>query len=294
MKYGYACINTALCKLRPKIYVNRSMIQKTFKSCGLKYASELALKNVTDLFKVKWNNNNNIHFYRMSSNMFPWMSEYELNELPDFKKIKNLLKNIGIFVNQNNHRLTFHPGPFNVLASPKQFVVNKTVKEINQHAQIMDLMNLEQSSFSKINVHIGGVYKSKIDSLKRWCDNYNLLSQSAKNRLTVENDDKINCYNINDLLFVHLQLNVPLVLDYHHHFCNPGKLSLKDAVSIVIQTWNGITPVIHISQQRDNLNIRAHSDFITEKFHTFNYDVDVMFEAKMKEQALIQYRQFQF
>lgn len=144
MKYGYACINTIL--RSKKIYVNRSMIKKTFDLHGISYASQLALQNVKDLLKIiKWNHYNNITFYRMSSDMFPWMSEYELHDLSNYTEIKNILHTIGNFALNNNHRLSFHPGPFNVLASPNKNIVQNTINEINKHAQIMDLLNLNQS-----------------------------------------------------------------------------------------------------------------------------------------------------
>lgn len=290
MKYGYACINTELNSSNPRVYTNRSMIRKTFDTHGIEYVSKLALQNISDLFKIiKWNQSQGISFYRMSSDMFPWMSEYELENLTDFDKIKTILSNIGLFVKLNNHRITFHPGPFNVLASPKVNVVINAVREIDKHSQIMNLMNLDRSPFAKINIHIGGVYKDKNESLKRWCYNFNLLSESSKKRLTIENDDKPNCYTVEDLLFVHEQTGIPIVIDYHH-VCNSNNLPLKDAAKLAFSTWpSHINPVIHVSQSRLNHNKRAHSDYVTDKFETFNHEVDVMFEAKMKEQALFQY-----
>lgn len=76
MRIGYACINMTLGE--QKITTNRGMIRRTFDAKGLEYVSELALQNIRDLIEVvKWNHKNDIHFYRMSSDMFPWMSEYE-------------------------------------------------------------------------------------------------------------------------------------------------------------------------------------------------------------------------
>ena len=221
MKYGYACINTVLHSSK----------------YGIEYASELALQNITDLFEViKWNQKHDISFYRMSSDMFPWMSEYELEDLPDYEKITTILLKIGSFVKLHNHRISFHSGPFNILASPKRNVVLNAVKEIDKHSQIMNLMNLDESPFFKINIHIGGVYKDKTDSLKRWCDNFSLLSTSSKKRLTIENDDKPNCYTVEDLLYVHHQLNIPIVIDYHHHFCNSNNVPLEDSAKLAFST----------------------------------------------------------
>ena len=85
--YGYACINKTFSD-RPKkqrITTNRTMIKRTFLEKGISYASELALQNVRDLNTIlEWNLENNIYFYRLSSDMIPWASEYEMEELPDY------------------------------------------------------------------------------------------------------------------------------------------------------------------------------------------------------------------
>ena len=68
-----------------RITTNRSMIKRTFKERGIAYASELAMQNIKDLKKIlEWNEENGIKFYRMSSDVFPWMSEYEFKDLPDY------------------------------------------------------------------------------------------------------------------------------------------------------------------------------------------------------------------
>ena len=128
MNIGYACINTTLGSQKPRITTNRGMIKKTFDSKGIPYVSELVLQNVKDLIEIiKWNEENDIKFYRMSSDMFPWMSEYNFSDLPDYKKICTLLLGAGNLSKKYGQRLTFHPGPFNVLASPSDNVVKQTI-----------------------------------------------------------------------------------------------------------------------------------------------------------------------
>ena len=96
-RYGYCCINLSLAK--DKISTNRGMVKKTFEEKGIAYASELALKNVMDLSKVlQWNGNNGIKMYRMSSDIFPWCSEYEISDLSDYNEISMILKECGDFV----------------------------------------------------------------------------------------------------------------------------------------------------------------------------------------------------
>jgi UV DNA damage endonuclease len=227
----------------------------------------------------------------MSSDMFPWMSEYEFTDLPDITKIKTLLSGLGNLVKKYDHRLTFHPGPFNVLASPNPDVIRKTIAELNKHSQIMDMIGLPASPFAKINIHVGGVYGNKQEALQRFCDNFHLLDENTKKRLTVENDDKSNSYNVHDLMYIHQKTGIPIVFDYHHHMCYNDGIPTEEALLMAISTWpSDITPIVHISESRDSKNIRAHHDFIENKVDTYGQNVDLMFEAKQKELSVLKYR----
>ena len=290
MRIGYACINMTLGE--KNITTNRGMIRKTFDSKGLNYVSELSLQNVRDLIEViKWNEKNGINLYRMSSDMFPWSSEYNFDDLPDIGKIKNLLSGLGNLVRQYNHRLSFHPGPFNVLASPSESVVKKTISELNKHSEIMDMIGLPVSPFSKINIHVGGAYGNKQDAMKRWVDNFQLLGENTKKRLTVENDDKPNMFTVKDLLYIHEHTKIPIVFDYHHHNCHNDGMSTEDALKLAVATWpSDITPTVHISEPRDKQNFRAHHDYVVGEVNTYGHDLDMMFESKAKELSVLEYR----
>ena len=290
MRIGYACINMTLGE--KNITTNRGMIRKTFDAKGLNYVSELSLQNVRDLVEVvKWNQEHGINFYRMSSDMFPWSSEYNFDDLPDITKIKNIMSGLGNLVKKYDHRLTFHPGPFNVLASPNKDVVRKTISELDKHSQIMDMLNLPVSPFSKINIHVGGSYGNKQDAMKRWCDNFESLSDNVKKRLTIENDDKSGGYTVKDLLYIHEKTNIPIVFDYHHHNCYNDGTSIEDALKLAVATWpKDVTPIVHISEPRDEKNFRAHHDYVQNKVETYGHDVDLMFESKAKELSILEYR----
>ena len=91
VRYGYCCINRSL-SADKGIRVTRSIKKKTFEEKGIEHAGNLALENIKDLVEIiKWNEDNNIRLYRLSGNMFPWMSEYELKDLPTYLRIKTLL-----------------------------------------------------------------------------------------------------------------------------------------------------------------------------------------------------------
>ncbi len=138
---GYACINTALTSQKPKISTNRTMRKKTFQEKGLDYVSEIILQNVTDLLAIlEWNAKHDIHFFRMSSEIFPWASEYDLEDLKDFDAIEDALFNARLFASVHDIRLTCHPGPFNKLCSPKEQVVLNTIKDLVINGRMMDLL----------------------------------------------------------------------------------------------------------------------------------------------------------
>ena len=298
-RMGYACINMQLSNQKPRVYTGRSMIKRTFKSKGINYASELGLQNCKDLFEIiKWNHDNGFNFFRITSNLFPWCSEYKLSDMPDYDEICDVLSNAGSYAIDNDIRITCHPGPFNVLTSPHEHVVENCIKDLTTHGEVFDLMNLSRTPYNKINIHIGGAYGDKVSSMERFCKNFHRLPDSVKSRLTVENDDKASMYSVVDLYEgVYKVIGIPIVFDYHHHrFCNGG-LSEEDALEVAISTWNNIVPVVHYSESRnieqeDNkIRPQAHSDYVYDYIDTYGNRVDIMVEAKAKELAVLKYKE---
>ena len=295
MNLGYACINMTLSEQKPKITTNRSMVKKTFQQKGLEYAGELGLQNARDLFHIlKWNNENGIKLFRLSSDFFPWASEYKFEELPQYHRIKTLLMGAGNFAKQNGIRITSHPGPFCVLTSPRENVVQNTITDLEIHGKVFDLMGLSKTPYNKINIHCNGVYGDKISAMDRFCENFQRLSPSVQSRLTVENDDKESMYSVKDLMYIHKKIGIPIVFDYHHHkFCTGG-LNEEESLTLAVSTWpEGITPIVHYSESKslheNNTKIKpqAHSDYIDRIPNTYGIDVDIMVEAKAKELAIL-------
>ena len=299
MNIGYACINMQLSSQKPKVYTGRSMIKRTFKARGIEYASELGLQNCKDLFEiVKWNNENGFPFFRITSNLFPWSSEYKLEDMPDYFEIGSTLANVGKYVADNNMRITSHPGPFNVLTSPHPHVVDNCINDLSTHGEVFDMMGLSRTPYNKINIHIGGAYGDKESAMARFCTNFVRLPDSVKSRLTVENDDKATMYSVRDLYDgVYKVIGIPIVFDYHHHqFCT-GDLTEQKALELAIKTWGDIKPVVHYSESRrdekkdDTIRVQTHSDYVYEKIETYGHDIDIMIEAKHKELAVQRYRE---
>ena len=293
MNLGYACINTAL--KSNGIFTNRTMRRKTFDSKGLDYVSELSLLNVKDLLThVHWNNEFNIKLFRLSSQIFPWMEEYNWEDLKDWDEIKSLMLECGNIATKSGQRLTMHPGPYHCLASPTPKVVERTIIGLDKHAEQFDVMGFEPSHYNKINIHVGGAYGDKKAALERFCNNFELLSDSTKKRLVVENDDSPTEYSVKDLYEgVYKQIGTPITFDYFHHKFNTGGQTEEEALKLAATTWPyKIKQCCHYSESRrkekldESIRPQAHSDLIYEKINTYGLDPDIVIEAKLKEQSI--------
>lgn len=120
----------------------------------------------------------------------------------------------------------------------------------------------------------------------------NKLSASARSRLVLENDEL--SYSAEDLLPLCERLNVPLVFDFHHDLLRPSSLSPAELMPRILAIFakRGITPKFHLSEPRHGAmtqrDRRAHSDRCTELPYDLPADVDLMIEAKDKEQSVLE------
>ncbi len=296
-RFGYCCINQTLQKSEA-VKTSRTMRRKTFDAKGLGYTSQLADNNTSDLLRIlEWNAENGVQVFRVTSSMFPWASEYEWDELPDIDRIRKNLHAAGKFARETGQRLSFHPGPFNCLASPKENVVENCVKDLSIHGDQMDMMGMPMDHNAKINIHIGASYGDREKALDTWCKNFEKLPENVQKRLTVENDDRPNLYSTKMLYeSVYRRLGVPIVFDSHHFACGPQDSTYKEAFMMALETWpDGIRPTCHHSNSRKKYedpscrSPAAHSDYYYEPFDSCGKSVDVALECKAKELALFDY-----
>ena len=298
-RLGYACINETLKAQRPRVCANRGMIKRTFHEKGSGYAAELILQNARDQLAIlEWNEQHNIRFFRMSSDMLPWASEFNLLAEPLWPDIEAALAAVGDFARQHDHRITMHPGPFNCLGSPNESVIANTIKDMELHGLLLDAINAPRSPHAKINIHVGGAYGEHEDTMDRFCRNVERLSESVRSRLTVENDDRPNLFSISQLYRgIWQRTEIPIVFDSLHYEYGPADCPKSDALDLAVSTWpDGVVPVCHHSSSRklhEDATCRmakAHADYIYEPFECGAHTVDVMLETKAKEAALLQYR----
>ncbi|KAF8315433.1 UV-endonuclease UvdE [Clavulina sp. PMI_390] len=296
-RLGYACLNTILRNIKPAtdtIFASRTCRIDTIEKNGMDFVRDLGLKNVRDLYKmVEWNEENNIRFMRMSSEMFPFASHEKYGYSLEYAEAD--LKAVGDLAKRLGHRLTLHPGQFTQIASPTKKVVDSSVRELEYHCEMMERMGLAPDGV--MIIHMGGVYNDKEATLARFRTNYTtLLSEGIKRRLVLENDEI--CYNLDDLMPICDELDIPIVVDYHHDWINPSSRPLRELIPIINQTWarKGIKPKQHLSEPRPGavtaMEKRAHADrcgSLPEELQLDdNIHMDLMIEAKDKEQAVFE------
>lgn len=294
VRFGYACLNVTLGKQGGF----RSMIKRTWLEKGLSHASKLGLENVNILRGiVEWNANNGFEVYRMTSDLFPWASEYELESLPAWQEISEVLADVGRIAKQTNQRLTFHPGQFNCLTSPHEHVVVNCVKDLSIHGKVMDYIGLPRSADALINIHAGGAHGDRVSAAERFCKNFERLPDSVKTRLTVENDDKESLFSTLDLYeLIHKRTGVPIVHDFHHaKFRKSDGMCEEEELRLAATTWQtGVRQLTHYSESasiREGKDVipQAHSDYVDGPIPNYGMSFDCDIEAKMKELAVIQY-----
>ena len=312
IRFGYACIKmTENKKEKEKYCVNRSCIQKTIMNLDenknrkpsdmiMTRAKDLAKKNLESLINViNWNEENGIKLYRMSSDMFPHITNETFlkpNEdyAYDLLEFSEYFKRISELRDKYKCRLTFHPGQYNQIGAEKDEVFEKTKRDLKFHADFLDKINAPKDSI--MVVHGGGTYKNKSETKKRYYKNFYKLPENVRNRIALENCERQ--YSVSDVLEMSQKLNIPCVWDTHHFSCWNQLYSncqeSKKLFPIVIKTWlnRNLTPKIHISEQALNKRLGAHSDYIEEiPDYVMNYikkgnSLDIMLEAKKKDYAV--------
>jgi UV DNA damage endonuclease len=296
IQLGLCCLNTQLRGQKPPIFASRKMIIRTIEEKGINCLKEKIIQNLQDvLVMMDWNEENGIKVFRLSSELFPHKSNPKVIDY-EYDFAMDLLVKIGEKSKLYNQRLTFHPGQYNVIGSPNLNTFNQTCIDLKYHADVLDLMNLDENAIMVI--HGGGVYGNKDETIKRWIKQYFLLPSNVKNRLVLENCEK--SYSIIDCLEISSKTGIPVVFDTHHFECykqlHPEEKFLEPSEYIpdILNSWKNknIKPKFHVSEQGSG-KIGHHSDFIEniptyllEIPEKYNINIDIMIEAKMKEQAI--------
>lgn len=285
MSIGYACLTIGVSDANLK-----SCVAKNLSNDKLLDIIEHNLKSLKNI--IDYNIKNNIHLFRISSDLIPFGSS-PLNTLPWWEIFSKEFFEIGKEIRRNNIRVSMHPGQYTVLNSPKEDVVNRAIEDLNYHVRVLDSLGVSEEN--KIVLHIGGIYNNKEQAINRFMNNYEALEDRVKQRLVIENDDK--SYNINDVIKIGTKLNIPVIFDNLHNEINPYVEEKNDLYWIdeCKNTWkekDGYQK-IHYSQQDILKKPGSHSSTIAvDRFINFyesleREDIDIMLEVKDKNLSAV-------
>lgn len=295
VRFGYVAMSTIVDNASP----SKTMTWTSFEKLADREAAILKLERIAEenlhntLRLLRHNRAYEVHLYRFSSKLIPLIGHGQLVDWDPFPTLAPSFQAIGNYVREHNMRVSFHPDHFTVLSTPREEVLLSSYEDLQRHVRMLDEMGLD--SRAKCNIHIGGAYGNKPAACDRFVTNFERLEPHIKQYITLENDDKT--FTAQETLEVCERVNIPMVLDIHHHHVNNGGGTLGDALwERVLRTWTGqaVPPKIHVSSPKSEKDPRGHADYVDHEtllqflrsIQLFTPELDVMIEAKMKDRAL--------
>ncbi|HEX2225373.1 MAG TPA: UV DNA damage repair endonuclease UvsE [Thermoanaerobaculia bacterium] len=246
-----------------------------------------------------------ISMYRLSSDFVPYSTHPDLPQFHgQIERHARELEGLAARARELDLRLSLHPSQYVVLNAADPQVMRKSIADLDVQAQLLDA--LRQGPEGVVVLHVGGLYGDRRAALDRFGEGFRQLSESARRRLVIENDE--SCFTVEDCVELHERLGTPVIFDHQHHRLNPGSLDLFTAARRALATWPaGVRPKVHFSSPRlDGREVqrgkkvvleapllRQHADYVDPwTFADFldgvrDVDFDVMLEAKAKDLALL-------
>lgn len=283
MKIGYPCINLSLpCRSSQSFRLASYSEERIDRTIGSNLACLLEI--------LDFNRKHELFFFRISSDLIPFAS-HSICRFPWQKRYKRTFKEIGNFIKGHQMRVSMHPDQFIIINSPDKKIFQRSVKELLYHAEVLDLLEIDDTA--KIQIHVGGAYGNKRQSIRRFIERYNHLDSKIKRRLVIENDERL--FNIEDCLRIHGEIKIPIVFDVFHFKCNNSGESIRGSLSQVCSTWSGKDglPIVDYSSQEKGKKIGTHAktidinDFKRFIKETEGLQFDIMCEIKDKERSVL-------
>lgn len=299
MRFGLCCISHDLQELEEP-YRFRTMTYKRFSSLprsealdilGSRILNNMQVTHATIMHCAEHN-----YCYRISSNLFPLityrLANISLDDLPQQNLIQEEIDKIAYTIQQTNIRISCHPSEFNVLASTNTDAVDKTITELNFYSDFLDKIGCPADYNCPMNLHINNRQGSNDEVVDRFIQNFNRLNDNCRNRLVIENDDKLNCWSVKQLIEdFYPKTNIPITFDYLHHACHSDGMTEQQALEECYLTWDYYRPLFHYSESAPGNNPRKHADYAETSMNTYGLDFDVDMELKMKDKAISRYVQ---
>lgn len=232
---------------------------------------------------LNWCMAEGLKLYRLPSSIFPFADEPIGREvLEDFA---GALAGTGRRALTGGIRLVMHPDQFVVLNSDSDGVVANSVKILQMHADIMDLLAQPRSPWALLEIH--GGKSNRADAL---VERIALLPDAIRCRLGLENDEY--AYGAEAIHAICLRAGVPMVFDAHHHVVHEQldsyeHPSVADMLAKARDTWaDPAHQLVHISNGRSGFNDRQHADLIGTMPSSYRRAPWIEIEAKLKEEAI--------
>ena len=286
IRLGYACISETLEGTSSSTY-SYTKYQKEKDNKKLEKIIFSNLFHLQELFI--YNNKNNIHFFRMSSNLIPLATKKEVS-IDYFTPYQRNYQKLAELIKEKNMRVDFHPSEYCIINSTRKEVVEASLEILKYHYRLLTYLKINNPL---LVLHIGSKEFGKEKSITRFVHNFYKLPKEIQEVVAIENDDK--SYTIEDCLFLSKLIHRPVIFDYHHHYCNPSPTSIEDILPRVVDTWT-TTPKMHFSSPKSKLKkeMRSHHDYInSNEFIKFlgylkklEKDIDIMIEAKKKDEPM--------
>ncbi len=227
--------------------------------------------------------------YRISSDLLPVINHPEVNvaleDLPNFGFINYEILKLKKAIEETGIRVSAHPSEYISLTSEDDKVINNSIKDLEQHAEIFEHLGLEKSHYNPLNIHIRK--EGDPDLLqKTFMKNFERLSESVRTRLVLENNDTGTTWDVSSLKkYFFDPYNIPVTFDnLHHKMLNKG-VSYSDAFFEAYGTWHNTVPIFHYSEGKNNT--RAHSDMAEHLPEDFGKNVFWDVELKSKDIAIL-------
>ena len=293
-KLGLCCISLTL---KDQGFGHQTMTYKRFSSLpreealdilGSRILNNLVVTNKTIQFCA-----DNNYVYRVSSDIFPLITYDEANvsleDLPNHDEIQDEFDNIAETISSTSVRVSAHPSEFNSLASLSEKVVEKTITELNFYSSFFDRIGLPADTRSPMNLHVHNNNGTREEIAHRFYQNFKRLDTNCQARLTIENDDKLNCWSVRELVDIfHPITRIPICFDYLHHKCHSNNTTEVEAINMCYDTWQ-TRPLFHYSESRPGNNPRAHADYPEQTFDNYGLEFDIDMELKAKDLAIAEY-----
>lgn len=247
----------------------------------------MSVDNLYNVQKIMlWCIENGIGLYRLSSDLIPLANYLPLWRWWEDQDILAMCARIKEIVDGGKIRISMHPDQFCVLNSDREEVVKASITILEHHNRLSNLVGNRL-----LVLHVGSGTGGKKKAMARFIKNFNSLDENIREKIAVENDDKI--FNAEDVLSLCEKLGIPMVLDIHHHNCNHENDNLHLLMDRIKTTWNGRKPKVHLSSGRSCPTDRHHADFIDFKDYLMAVelvkdDFDIMMECKEKDLAVLE------